>query len=1512
MDMDSEFDAYVNSVDHIPDISGISNSAPDRTSDLVRIGVIGVSQYFRGEPAIEGLVLFLGDLLNAENFYHCVSAFLHLKNVFPDIEETVLTIIRKCYSNQAQNKSYNPIFEFFSADVNPFTVMRENLTSSQIPAAALFAVEAYEKLVMFTVAFSVLPSIGWNGDASTVPYKSFVKTRRALGGELTWTSFFKGLNDNLLAFLEMGWERFVIGDKLHPVGFQEWSKEVLFLRDNFHHRQDETNDKGVSRSEYAIRIQKAKGDGEYLVNKLIAEGLSPSSMNRYLGILDSLVSCMESELLSSGVRKVPFGVLLYGAPKVGKTTMVYVLFKVAAEVMRKPHDLKYLATINSFEEFMSSYDPSKYAIFMDDIGSLQENGTVDQSLANIINIINSTMVASNQAELEKKGKYVFNNDIAFATSNIDITQLTKTFKATGAIARRFPFTVHITVKQEYTLPDGIQLDESKVDPTDLSGPLLFHLKKVHIDINGNAKFVPYTDDPTDCTYDIQGIIPVYCRMLREHIKEQERQRVKREENMQSSMCEHDRLFNMCVDCNQAQMANVWVLPVFLSILFYNWFTLSYTRYSHHLYHILYNRVGFGPAVLIFFVACSNYMLGNLGLLVSVILLGPAVRETYNKGLLRNYFIEFMTSDYAINIPIKIRRYMMYYIMVNASDPAELFHYYALYKAPDKGVNFFHKKTTRDLITFLRNSVLVVALGMTVRWTIAKAQKYNTDHTVYAEMDAKKEPTPIWQVLPRIPRFSVSERVRTTGKADFKRMVQKNTYRIRTKNGGGNGTLICDRYMLVVAHAFTHGEPITGEMEISWWQDHEPGKLHPVGKAVVTAQDMCHVGSDILCVFVPNIPCGYDLRPFMLSEVEHPQIKHQMVELISRDERGFVVDNERTMCSFSSTIYNLTADKQTFIENAVQHGTPLPGACGGTLIMTDWNFIVGIHVSGRMAGARLGWASPLCREMVDSIVHGQMVAHRGRANMYDFLETIPVSRRCRGNYMSGSGDMIASYPGNMPKLKSKIYRTVVADAVIDKEPSLAEYGIPNFKRSNGDWSTDPWRVGLMKLTRLSSPVPRKICNRAVIDFMDRIAPKVDYFMLDIGEAINGHVDKPWLNRLNMQSSSGFPLYRRKSDLLPVIEVKRDGTKVYGIDDNTADLLGFIMDRYVKWEISSPPFKASLKDELRLKTKLALGKIRIFMGAPLSFTIAQRMIMGFLIKLFMENRVLCETAIGMNPHSEQWEEVVPKGKSFCGDYQGFDGSFKVNVVRSIFSILAARCPNKQHANLIFVMGAEIATPVVIFVQDLIRLFGINPSGQPLTTIINGVWNSILVRIAFFLCRYENFSRHIHVRTYGDDIVIESNLDEFNWDRMARVLSFLVKFTLADKSDRRAYFQSIGELTFLKRGMRREFNAWFAPLEVASIMKSLAYTATKVPEGSHLRDVFTRALFELSVHPQEIFEDYSQWLYTLASRYNISLPILSRMQLLLILFGEDYWAKRFPEMLSHGVPGSTSVQNELRLTE
>jgi hypothetical protein len=171
---------------------------------------------------------------------------------------------------------------------------------------------------------------------------------------------------------------------------------------------------------------------------------------------------------------------------------------------------------------------------------------------------------------------------------------------------------------------------------------------------------------------------------------------------------------------------------------------------------------------------------------------------------------------------------------------------------------------------------------------------------------------------------------------------------------------------------------------------------------------------------------------------------------------------------------------------------------------------------------------------------------------------------------------------------------------------------------------------------------------------------------------------------------------------------------------------------------------------------------------------------------------------------------------------------------------------------------------------EFLGTNPSGHPLTVVVNSVVNSLYMRYCFHELSPHNgvnktasFKEYVNLFTYGDDNImgVSPKAEWFNHTAIQKVLSDIgVEYTMADKTSQSVPFVHIDDVSFLKRRWRfdEDISEWLCPLEEESIHKSLTvWTPSKsVDEYTQMVAVITSANNEYFFHGRDVFEKHHKF--------------------------------------------------------
>jgi hypothetical protein len=166
------------------------------------------------------------------------------------------------------------------------------------------------------------------------------------------------------------------------------------------------------------------------------------------------------------------------------------------------------------------------------------------------------------------------------------------------------------------------------------------------------------------------------------------------------------------------------------------------------------------------------------------------------------------------------------------------------------------------------------------------------------------------------------------------------------------------------------------------------------------------------------------------------------------------------------------------------------------------------------------------------------------------------------------------------------------------------------------------------------------------------------------------------------------------------------------------------------------------------------------------------------------------------------------------------------------------------------------------DLMEFFGTNPSGHPLTVIVNSLVNSLYMRYCYVQLNPDreccSFKENVHLFTYGDDNImgVKQGIDWFNHTGIQAELAAIgVEYTMADKESASVPFVNIRDVQFLKRSWRfdEDVGAFLCPLELTSIHKSLTawVPSSSIDEYAQMVAVISSSNSEFFFYGRETFE-------------------------------------------------------------
>lgn len=436
------------------------------------------------------------------------------------------------------------------------------------------------------------------------------------------------------------------------------------------------------------------------------------------------------------------------------------------------------------------------------------------------------------------------------------------------------------------------------------------------------------------------------------------------------------------------------------------------------------------------------------------------------------------------------------------------------------------------------------------------------------------------------------------------------------------------------------------------------------------------------------------------------------------------------------------------------------------------------------------------------------------------------------------DGVACVHGSMStptvRYRSKVESTPGRD-FLAKEGITTEYCAPLMS----GWR--PKRHGLLALTDPVSEIDtdrllaiKKSYTQSVLKALSAEAlAKVR--VLTEAEAVDGVPGERFLDKIKRNTSMGFPYDEAKWKYMVMVEPNEVYQHPAQFIPEVYEEMARIVEAYKSENRFHAVFQYHLKDEPVSTAKRASGKTRIFSGAPVAFSLVVRQQLLTFVQLVQENSYVFESAPGINPMSDEWatlhDYLIQFGEDriVAGDYSKYDKRMPAEFMFAAFDIILdvlRACPNFDlDERLIWGIASDTCHPLGNYFGDLVTFLGSNPSGHPLTVIVNGLANSLFVRYGYSLLNpsghADDFKKHVSLMTYGDDNIMGVSRDApwFNHTALASALSSLgMVYTMADKEAESVPYISIRDADFLKRGFIPYKGRVSCPLVLTSIEKSL----------------------------------------------------------------------------------------------
>jgi len=413
------------------------------------------------------------------------------------------------------------------------------------------------------------------------------------------------------------------------------------------------------------------------------------------------------------------------------------------------------------------------------------------------------------------------------------------------------------------------------------------------------------------------------------------------------------------------------------------------------------------------------------------------------------------------------------------------------------------------------------------------------------------------------------------------------------------------------------------------------------------------------------------------------------------------------------------------------------------------------------------------------------------------------------------------------------------------------------------SNDPMTMGLKKVANLPDPVDSELLKKCSNHFFSgpKICGNSQARILTYEEGVSG-CKELGVVPLNRTTSPGYPY---TLDNPGKGKQHWFGSSDYKYSEEIRSKVNERITKAKLGERTETIWIDTLKDERRPIEKVNANKTRVFSVGPQDYIIAVRMYFGAFVGHIMKNRIDNEICVGINCYTDEWTKLAMRlreggPKVIAGDFSNFDGSLLIDILREICEKIN-EWYDDNHKLIRTVLFEEICNGIHSCRGHVYRWTHSQPSGNPLTVIINSIFNSIVMRMAFVktgrtLIAYD---KYVRMANFGDDnlfSVHENCIDDFNQITITEALADMgLTYTDEGKTGELVAYRTLDNVAFLKRGFRRvEGGRYRAPLALATITEMCQWLRSTADPKEDCKQNVENALFELSLHDQQTWDIYA----------------------------------------------------------
>lgn len=1128
---------------------------------------------------------------------------------------------------------------------------------------------------------------------------------------------------------------------------------------------------------------------------------------------------------ASSNRRPPFSVLIHGPPGIGKSSVcqsIATIFHRTVVAKGFYPNLEWIPGKNRYnwnerDKFWSGFaGASHWFVVLDDIAREHVNiiKTGKSEVYNtIIDTVNVNGVITPQAAIEDKGAIPLLPKLVAATTNIKDLHASFAASEPTAILRRFPIVIEPILKPEFCGADGMMRKDLSSVTHDAWMYRIETYKITNHQGRIRGEYIPFCPEPDR----------VLC--TGEEMSSYISEAVVKHENSSSLMmdaldvaddvniCEHGVLsYFTCSKCVAPITAHAYIDGPETGPSRLPWWMPSWNPAKLHL------------------TLCEWFYIWFLDR-------AHGVMDDDDFIWLMVYFFNFC--------PNASKCYIVYITAI------------------------VERKYPERFLAFKRLVITALAAGgiTAICHFISKLWFTNSFDVQSGESDEN-----IWQKGSHHNENYVAPITKNTGNLEeLCNSIRKSIFHLHVKGDDSqervSGICVGPSQYMFPSHPFLKGDKWSCIADYQYSQSHMSSKQG----VTITLEDIQFLPNDLCVITHAGFLARKDLSRFFGSQ-DRAGRQGYLVNL------GFDGGLTRVECNTSrmkeASYVSITGVpiKGTFMMGKRTQRHSMPGDCGSLMLseVSGGYVITGIQTAGLTGDYTVAFAQ-VSKSIIPDPPHSMLLSPHGDIEPHYFRGSSstgplgPPFRKGIHHYVTScNAHILGSYPGGVTPV-SHVEPTIVSSRVAKAFDFTVDTGAPPMKPfvRDGEWF-NPWTIAAEAQGKISPHFSMgdvmRVAESFVADTTVDSSWLKDCRISTLHEAINGIPGCSFIDSLPMSTSGGMYFTGKKRKFF----LGEPGNYTMGpeLQKHYDELLG-VLESGCRSQVV---FNGTLKDEARPISKNLEGKTRVFSACDVAFSIIVRQQYLTVAKAMMENNLLTECAVGMNAY-KSWHHLAMHliqfgdDRMIAGDYKNYDKQIPPLFIRAAFHVLdrwrSFHIPiSRVNANIARGVATDIAFPIINMNKELVQFYGGNPSGHPLTALVNSIVNSMLVRFAYSKIGYplSTFKQNVALVTLGDDNIMGSRIDEFNHTSLSSALrDYGVTYTMADKKSESVPFIHISQVDFLKRSFLLRDGEYFPALNLKSVMKSLTMwvKSPHVSPFEHLAACYLSARIEWSIHGKEVFD-------------------------------------------------------------